>query len=216
MKQRRYGASLAAFSMSALLFGAIAVRVIAIGPVCTIDSTAMIWAHVQAAPWLTDVMLGVTYLGGPSATSVYAFVLVGYLLWRRRFSMALIVTAIVYGGMLLNVVIKHAFERARPAVDNPVITLTTYSFPSGHAAASTIFAGLLCVLAIRSGSGQPDKTLVIVAATIWVGMVCASRVYLGLHYVTDVLAGVTEGVAWLALSTLVLERFGSPAVLTPP
>jgi undecaprenyl-diphosphatase len=118
--------------------------------------------------------------------------------------------------MLLNVVVKQTFERARPLAENPVITLTTYSFPSGHAAASTIFAGLLCVLVFRSRSGKTDKALVFVAATIWVGMVCASRVYLGLHYVSDVLAGVMEGVAWLALSTLLLERFGRPTVQTPP
>lgn len=212
MEQRRYGARLALFSVSVILFGAIVLSVIAIEPASTLDATAMAWAHAHAAPWLTNVMLGVTRFGGPSATSVYAFLLAAYFLWRRRFGMALAIAAIVYGGMVLNVVFKYAFERARPAIENPAISLTTYSFPSGHAAASTIFVGLLCVLAFRSGRGQVDKTLAIVAATIWVGMVCASRVYLGLHYVSDVAAGVTEGVAWLALSTLLLERFGSPAV----
>ena len=216
MEQRRYGARLAVFSMSAILFGAIALSVIAIGPASTLDGAAMAWTHVHTTPWLTDVMLRVSYLGGPSATSVYVLLFIVYFLWRRHFAMALAVAAVVYGGMLLNVVVKYAFERARPAVENPVITLTTYSFPSGHAAASTIFAGLLCVLAFRSGSGRPDKALALVAATIWVGMVCASRVYLGLHYVTDVLAGVTEGVAWLAVSTLLIERFGTTAVRTPP
>jgi undecaprenyl-diphosphatase len=216
MEQRRYGARLAVFSMSAILFGAIALSVIAIGPTSALDSAAMAWTHVHATAWLTDVMLRVSYLGGPSATGVYVFLLVGYFLWRRQFGVALGVAAVVYGGMLLNVLVKYAFERARPVVENPVITLTTYSFPSGHAAASTIFAGLLCVLAFRSGSGHPDKALALAAATIWVGMVCASRVYLGLHYVTDVLAGVTEGVAWLAVSTLLIERFGTAAVRTPP
>lgn len=216
MEQRRYGARLAVFGMSAILFGAIALSVIAIEPASTLDSSAIAWAHAHATPWLTDVMLRVSYLGGPSATSVYVFLLGGYFLWRRHFGTAIAVAAIVYGGMLLNVVVKHAFERARPAVEHPVITLTTYSFPSGHAAASTIFAGLLCVLAFRSGTGHAGNALALVAATIWVGMVCASRVYLGLHYVTDVLAGVTEGVAWLAVSTLLVERFGTPAVKTPP
>ena len=68
----------------------------------------------------------------------------------------------------------------------------------------------------RSGSGQAEKALAVVLATIWVGIVCSSRVYLGLHYVSDVLAGVAEGVAWLALSTLLLERFESAPVQKPP
>jgi membrane-associated phospholipid phosphatase len=216
MEPRRYGARLAVFSASVILFGAIVLSVMATKPATTLDRAAMAWAHAHAVPWLTDVMLGVGYLGGPSVTGVYAFLLVWYFLWRRRFGTALAVAAIAFGGMLLNVVVKHAFERARPAIEDPVIVLTTYSFPSGHAAASTIFAGLLCVLALRSGRGQAERALAVVLATIWVGIVCSSRVYLGLHYVSDVLAGVAEGVAWLALSTLLLERFGNAPVQKPP
>jgi len=80
----------------------------------------MAWTHVHTTPWLMDVMLGVSYLGGPSATSVYVLLFILYFLWRRHFAMALAVAAVVYGGMLLNVVVKYAFERARPAVENPV------------------------------------------------------------------------------------------------
>ena len=206
MKQGRCTFHLVVFGISVIAFGAIALSVIATEPAGTLDRAALAWAHTHAAPWLTDVMLKLTFSGGPSATSVYALILVAVFLWGRRLRTAAAIAGIVYGGMLLNVVVKHAFGRARPTVEHPVITLVTFSFPSGHAAAATIFGGLLCVLAVRWTDRQAHKVIAPSVAILWIVAVCASRVYLGLHYLTDVVGGIAEGIAWLALSTLLLQR----------
>ncbi|MGE5128765.1 MAG: phosphatase PAP2 family protein [Sphingomonadaceae bacterium] len=215
MKQRRYALHLAVFGVAAIVFGAIALGVIANEPAATLDRTALAWAHAHAAPFLTTMMLGLSLSGGPSATSVYASVLIVAFLSARWVREAVAIAAIIYGGMLLNVVVKHAFGRARPTVEHPVIALATYSFPSGHAAASTIFGGLLGILALRSAAREAHKAFALLAAILWIGAVCTSRVYLGVHYLTDVLGGVAEGIAWLALSTLLLDIRGTSVHRAP-
>ncbi|WP_395406963.1 phosphatase PAP2 family protein [Pseudoduganella sp. UC29_106] len=79
--------------------------------------------------------------------------------------------------------------------DEPLLTLATYSFPSGHTVAATLFYGLLaCYLVMRGRRWLP-----VAGATLMVLLVACSRMYLGVHYLSDVLAAVAEGVAWLAI-----------------
>jgi undecaprenyl-diphosphatase len=89
--------------------------------------------------------------------------------------------------------------------DDPLFTLPTYSFPSGHAMASTAFYGLLAIYASVNATQRHAARAAIVAALSMIAMVCFSRVYLGLHYVSDVAGGVAEGTAWLALSVVALR-----------
>jgi undecaprenyl-diphosphatase len=118
----------------------------------------------------------------------------------------LTLVAAVPGGMLLNVAMKHVFARARPHFDEPVITLGTTSFPSGHAAGTTVFWGFLCVAAWALDAPPAAKRVLLVLAPLMVVATCFSRVYLGAHYFSDVIAGVGEGVAWVALCGLLASR----------
>jgi undecaprenyl-diphosphatase len=145
--------------------------------------------------------------GGPAITSTYAAILIVVYLLRRRVAGALTIAIVVYGGALLNIAMKHLAQRARPALEAPLATLPTYSFPSGHAAASTVFGGVICLLVWHCGSRGP-RIGVIAGVVIWVVLVGLSRVYLGLHYPTDVVAGTAEGVLWVTVSTIALERLG--------
>ncbi|RYY68253.1 MAG: hypothetical protein EOO24_52365, partial [Comamonadaceae bacterium] len=135
--QRRFGAARAAVILACLLLVALlAQQVLTDGLLTHIDQRVTLWfvAHRQA--WLTDAMLLVSEahrtVGVLAATALVA----GWLLWRRRAqeAMALLV---VPTGMLLNVGLKSVFERARPVLEAPLVHLTTFSFPSGHAVAST-------------------------------------------------------------------------------
>ena len=124
----------------------------------------------------------------------------GYPLLRRRMDdwlLALVVT--VPGGMAVNVLMKLAFARARPVFDQPLVTLDTFSFPSGHASGAALFYGFLACLLARQAASPGKRAAIVVAASLMVCAVAFSRIYLGAHYLTDVLAGIAEGIAWLAI-----------------
>ena len=131
----------------------------------------------------------------------------GVLLYLKRYVVAASLLAVVLGGNLLNFCLKHAIERGRPVFDDPLFTLPTYSFPSGHAMASTVFYGLLAIYASVGARRSYAACAAIVAAVSMVILVCFSRLYLGLHYASDVAGGVSEGIAWLALCVTAWRYF---------
>lgn len=175
-----------------------------------VDVAAVRWAHAHGDAAAVTFMLLVSRAGGPSATSVYAAFLVIFLTLRHRYRTAVGVACVVYGGAGLNVLLKHAVHRGRPVLDEPLVNLPTYSFPSGHAAAVTIFGGLLITMLMRTTPGIRRSGPVVVAVSAWMAMVCASRVYLGAHYPSDILAGVLEGIAWLLIASVCLDALHVP------
>ena len=106
----------------------------------------------------------------------------------------------VPGGMLLNVLLKSVFQRARPHFDDPLLILDSYSFPSGHTVAATLFYGVLAAYLISlPGMRWGRRLAAALSAVLMVALVALSRVYLGVHYLSDVLAGAAEGCAWLTV-----------------
>ncbi|WP_251041095.1 phosphatase PAP2 family protein [Bacillus sp. ISL-45] len=108
------------------------------------------------------------------------------------------------GGGLLTTLLKHLYERGRPSI-NPEIDAIGYSFPSGHSMGSLIFYGFIAYFIVRSIQKRAFKWLVILAAgflILWIG---STRIYLGAHYPSDVLAGHLAGAIWLILTILALE-----------
>jgi undecaprenyl-diphosphatase len=102
-------------------------------------------------------------------------------------------------GMLLNVLLKHSYQRARPSFDVPLLTLPTFSFPSGHTLAATVFYGVLACYLWPQARNAIQRTAVVLGAVLMVALVAFSRMYLGVHFLTDVLAAVAEGLGWLAV-----------------
>jgi undecaprenyl-diphosphatase len=105
----------------------------------------------------------------------------------------------VGGAMLLNLVLKSAFERLRPRFENPVLFLETYSFPSGHTAASVAFYGVLAAFLVSRFHDPRRRAASVVGAIAGVALVAASRVYLGAHYLSDVLAAICSSTVWVVL-----------------
>jgi undecaprenyl-diphosphatase len=101
--------------------------------------------------------------------------------------------------MLLNLLLKYTFARARPGSGDAILTLTTYSFPSGHTAASTLLYGIIGAYLVGLSPRYGVRGAIIAAAVLMVALVGASRVYLGVHYASDVFAAVFESCGWLAL-----------------
>lgn len=109
--------------------------------------------------------------------------------------------------MLLNVLLKHIFQRARPSFDEPLLTLATYSFPSGHTAAATLLYGVMAAYLVRTCLGLRRPLLVglavataVVMAATMVALVGVSRLYLGVHYLSDIVAATASSTGWLAIT----------------
>jgi undecaprenyl-diphosphatase len=151
-------------------------------------------------------MIVVSFVGAPSTLSSVTLVIVFVLVRRLRYGDALAWATVVLGGNLLNICLKHVVHRGRPVFEDPMLTLPTYSFPSGHAMGATVFYGLLAIYAANNTKERFARRATIAAAAVMIALVCFSRVYLGLHFVSDVAAGVAEGVAWSAGSLALLQH----------
>lgn len=198
-------------------FGAIAEDVVTGDRLTLFDVVIANWFHARATPAMTALMLDISNIHGPAGGVVLSLLLLGWYYWKKHYWWMLAAVAILPGGMLLNVLIKYSFQRARPTFDVPLLTLHTYSFPSGHTAFAAMFYGLLaCSLVPHPGSESRRigaDVAVGFAACIMVALVGLSRMYLGVHYLSDVLAAGAEGCAWLAIcitavSTLRRRREG--------
>jgi undecaprenyl-diphosphatase len=201
---------------AAWLFGGIAEDVVNNAAITRLDVSLAQWFHAHASASMTQVMLFVSnvhgMIGAPVITAMLAAI---FYRTRQRYWLATTL-AVLPGGMLLNVLLKYVFHRARPSFDDPLLTLPTYSFPSGHTANAALLYGLLaCWLWMNRRSGAA-RAAAVAGACVMVALVGTSRMYLGVHYLSDVLAATAEGGAWLAVcitavSTLRRRRQGRAA-----
>jgi undecaprenyl-diphosphatase len=196
-------AGLALLLAAVSIFGDLAEDVVERDQITVLDEQLAHWLHAHAFEPLTSFMLGVTHLHSVAGMVLLTSVTALYF-WRKQaryWLLALLVS--VPGGMLLNVLLKYVFQRSRPVFDQPLVTLLTYSFPSGHTAAATLFYGLLASYAVIAHPGWRARVVAVVGCVagcvIMVLLVAASRVYLGAHYLSDVLAAMAESVGWLAV-----------------
>ncbi len=197
-------------------FTAIAFDTIYSGPLSAIEAEFATAIDYRAYPQLTSLMLAVTHLGSIAFVSVVAAIAIGILLQRRQRHRAIFLSIAVYGGLLLNAGLKQLFQRARPLFENPVLVLETYSFPSGHAMAATMLYGSLAVVCISSLRRATAQGAVAMAATLMILITCLSRVYLGVHHLSDVLGGVMEGVVWLIVCYCIAHFLAQPGSRASP
>jgi membrane-associated phospholipid phosphatase len=184
---------------AAWVFAGIAEDVVEGDRITLLDTWLAHWFHDHATAGMTRLMLFISHAQGVAGT-IAVTLLLGWWFHRQRerdWLLALAVT--VPGGMLLNTVLKFVFHRARPHFDHPLLELSTYSFPSGHAVHATLVYGLLACYLMRRVHSRPGRIAIVVAACLLVALVALSRMYLGVHYLSDVLAAIAEGCAWLAV-----------------
>ncbi|HYW56630.1 MAG TPA: phosphatase PAP2 family protein [Polaromonas sp.] len=181
------------------LFGRIAEDVVTGDPLTVLDVQFSQWLHIRADPTLTRIMLAVSHTHDPWVLSAVVLGLSLVLLYRRNWVWLFSLLLAVPGGMLLNIVLKLSFQRARPTFDEPLLSLVTYSFPSGHAVAATVFYGVIATMLVIRTRGWPLRLFIVAVALTMIALVAFSRVYLGVHYLSDVLGGFAVAVAWLTL-----------------
>lgn len=169
------------------------------------DNAVLTWIGAHRSATITAVMVELTSLG--TGVVVMSTVIVAALfLWlsRHRHSAVLLVFASV-GGIILNGLLKLGFSRPRPKVIAWDTHAVSSSFPSGHAMNAIIVYGTVAYLAARLLKTRTLRVITFSIAGLIIAAVCASRVYLGVHYPSDVLAGLVVGLGWAAFCMATLE-----------
>lgn len=147
----------------------------------------------------------ITTLGSPLVLSVVTAI-VAIVKWRNRHrGTALFLVLATAGGYGVGLALKQHYARARPILTQAFQGDHGYSFPSGHALGSAVVLGAFAYLVIRSRQGLRIKLLSVVLAFLLLVAVCWSRVYLGVHWLTDVIAGAGLGLVWLLAAILAQE-----------
>ena len=152
--------------------------------------------------WLEGAMRDITSLGSSSVLVLIVTAVIVYLLLIRKAGTALFILVAVAGGQLLSTLLKAGIDRPRPELVSHLVNETSLSFPSGHALLSAVTYLTLGSLAARFLPGRTTKIFVLCLAVLTTLLVGVSRVYLGVHWPSDVLAGWCAGFAWAMLCWL--------------
>ena len=169
------------------------------------DDAVLRWISEHRSLKLEPIMLEITFLG--TGTVVLMVVAVsGMFLWltRHKYSALLLFIATV-GGILLNNLLKVGFGRPRPQIFDWGAQVVSWSFPSGHAMSSAVVYGTVAYLAARLQRRHLHRVLTMLAALVVILLICITRLYLGVHYPSDVIAGVIIGLAWAGFCMATLE-----------
>jgi undecaprenyl-diphosphatase len=157
-------------------------------------------------PLVQEMARDVTALGSFSVLGLLLVAVTGYLLLVRKREQALLVLVAVLGGVVVNSLLKVAFGRPRQDLFAPAARVFTASFPRDHAAMSAIAYMTLAALLARTIASRPVRIYLMAVAITLVVLIGASRVYLGVHYPTDILAGWCVGSAWALACWTIMTR----------
>ena len=188
-------------AVGTLVFVVLAWQLQSGGPLSELDQSVTGWMQGHRNPILQTPLFVVTYLHSTWGIVIMGGLLGALLAWQRRWRALSFLAVALGGGMPANVALKLLFERPRPVFDVPLVALQTYSFPSGHAAAST----LLYMSAVIIFTQTRWQRLAIGIGCLMVVLTAFSRVYLGAHYASDVVAGVCFGLVWVHACRLLLD-----------
>lgn len=184
---------------ASFIFGGIAEDVVTGDPLTIVDREIAVWLHMHATPTLTAAMKFISLFASWHVITGICLFMALYFAWKRsRYRLVALMLAIPV-GMLMNGMLKYAFHRPRPSWDVPILIIESFGFPSGHAMSATLIYGFLAAFGVRSVQSWRWRVLVVLSAVLLVVLIGFSRLYLGVHYLSDVLAGMAAGSAWLAL-----------------
>ena len=181
------------------------VELVASSPITVADHQIAAWFHAHLTQPLVNVMLAFSDPGSPRWIATITLVVALFCALRRRWYGLFALLLAVPGGMLLNSVIKELVHRHRPYSESPFVDLSDYSFPSGHAMAATLLYGLLALFALVVLRKRLWRGLAVLGASLVIMLVGLSRIALGAHYLTDVLAAIASGAVWIWLCYIVVN-----------
>ena len=165
-------------------------------------------AHASGAPSLTDAVRVVGAPGSLAALALVSALVAMALLAQRRWSALTVWLVAVIGGAALNLLLKDLFARPRPHFEHPLVVEASYGFPSGQAMGSLVVYGMLAHFAILTWTGRGKRGVSVGGAAVLVILIGFARVYLGAHYLSDVVGGFVAGGAWLSAVIAGWETIG--------
>jgi membrane protein DedA with SNARE-associated domain/membrane-associated phospholipid phosphatase len=189
---------LLAAACSLWLFGGLVEDLLTGDPLVRFDRVLADYLHSHASPPLTTFFLIVTVFGSIEAMVLLGVVVAAFLLWERRWTLLGTWLAAVAGSAFLNHLLKGLFARPRPFFEHPLLVETSYSFPSGHAMESFVAYGMLAYFGVLALKTWRARVGVVFGAALLVVLIGFSRMYLGVHYFSDVIAGYAAGGVWLS------------------
>ena len=159
--------------------------------------------------WLEFALLDLTALGGSTILGLMVLAIAGFLFLQERYRTALVIIITSASGEAVNALLKHLFERPRPTIVPHLRAVVDTSFPSGHAMESAIIYLTLGAMMMRIAERRRTKVYCLSMAILLTLLVGVSRVYLGVHYPTDVIGGWIFGFMWACICWVVAQQFES-------
>ena len=199
--------ALIVLTAGAWAFGAIAEEM-ADGDTIRYDQRLADWLHHRATAPVTDVVRILTWTGNGGFLALVVMAAVLVLLRRNLATDAVFVLFAFAGAEVITFGMKQGFRRDRPFFEDPLATASSFSFPSGHALVSLAVYGSIALVVARHTRSRRLAAAVLAGAAIWILAIGFSRLYLGVHFLSDVLAGYAAGAAWLALLYVSIEVRG--------
>ena len=175
------------------------------------DDAVIRWMGAHHTHGLDTIMVEVTALGTGTVVMMIVAVAALFLVLTSHKYSAILLLASTAGGIVLNGVLKLGFNRPRPAIFLPEVHTVSSSFPSGHAMSAAIVYSTVAYLAARLHKRRWARWLVMTTAFVVIALISISRLYLGVHYPSDVVAGLAIGLAWAGFCMATLEaiqKFG--------
>ncbi len=199
------------FVIGSLIFAALAFNLVKHGPLIKWDLAVSAWFHalaLKSSPLVIDIMIAGWYVG-KEGIIVIAIVLVLYFLYKKFWcELAMVVASLGLSGLIF-LLLSHIFNRPRPflSFDKPLWTGSPNipGFPSGHTLSVVVCFGFLMYVLVPRIKSYFSKSLVVMIALLVIFYVGFSRLYLGDHYLTDVIAGYAVGIAWLGVACTSVE-----------
>jgi membrane-associated phospholipid phosphatase len=186
-----------------------------VNPLSGPDHEVAGWFHAHLTQTFVSVLRTFTEFGSGEWIGLILFAVVLFFVWKRWWPSLVTLIVAVPGGMLLNEWVKVLVHRQRPFVDGPFVDWSGYSFASGHTIAATLLYGQLLLFILPALKARHWRLLSIFSAVSLVALVGFSRVALGAHFLTDVLAAIVFGVLWLVFCLIAGKPLRRSVVLTP-
>src|SRR6266542_6993975 len=183
-------------------------------PFWSADHGIATWFHAHLSPAFVTVLRAFTEFGSGEWIGIIMFAVALFVAWKRWWPSLVTLIVAVPGGMLLNEWVKLLVHRQRPFLDGPFVDWSGYSFASGHTIGATLLYGQLLLFIVPALKARQWRLLSILSAVSLVALVGFSRIALGAHFLTDVLAAIFFGIIWLAFCVFATKPMRARMVST--
>lgn len=168
------------------------------------DKKILSAVHKNINPAVKNFMLTISFIGSAKFYFIIAPFLIWYLIKKKHFIELWSLVATILGSVLLNNVLKISFGRIRP-IEFFLVEQSGFSFPSGHSMNTLTFYGMAAYLYLRNKKSSLKKVLIWIALAIFILLMGFSRIYLGVHWPSDIIGGYSAGFIWLYICVLGVE-----------